>query len=304
SATMLRLIGIGLLLVMAALLVWAGPHGRTLRLRGWSAPLPPATGVLSQIGIGMVDLAAASAALFVLVPGVGLHAWPAFFMGYTLAIIAVLITHVPGGVGVFEAVMLIALPDTGRPQLVAALLAYRLIYYIAPLLVAVAIILVQEGRRWHRPITRTLRGVQVVASGLAPLMIAALVFLGGAVLLVSGSLPTVPWRAAALYAMLPLPFMEASHMAGSLVGAALLILSAGLYRRLDGAFWLTRILLLAGAIFSLLKGLDYEEALVMIVIAAALQWARPAFYRRTHFLADAFSPGWLVTVAVVVGLSI
>jgi phosphatidylglycerol lysyltransferase len=240
----------------------------------------------------------------VLVPGVGIDAWPAFFIGYTLAIIAVLITHVPGGVGVFEAVMLVALPNTGRPELVAALLAYRLIYYVGPLLVAIAIILLQEGRRWRRPIARTLRGVRIVASGMAPLMIAALVFLGGAVLLVSGSLPAVPWRVAALYRVLPLPFMEASHMAGSLIGAALLILSAGLYRRLDGAFWLTRILLIAGALFSLLKGLDYEEAVVMIVIAGALQWMRPAFYRRTHFLAEAFSPGWLATVAVVLGLSI
>jgi phosphatidylglycerol lysyltransferase len=304
STTMVRALGIGLLLILAALLVWAGPRGRTLRLRGWSAPVPAIPALLAQIGIGALDLAAASAALFVLVPGLGIEAWPAFFIGYTLAIIAVLITHVPGGVGVFEAVMLIALPHTSRPELVAALLVYRLIYYIAPLLLAVTIIAAQEGQRWHRPIARTLRGVHVVASGLAPVMIAALVFLGGAVLLVSGSLPAVPGRVAVLHAVLPLPFLEASHMAASLVGAALLILSAGLYRRLDGAFWLTRILLLAGATFSLLKGLDYEEATVMIVIAGMLQWTRPAFYRRTQLLAEAFTPGWLATVAVVLGLSI
>ena len=93
-------------------------------------------------------------------------------------------------------------------------------------------------------------------------------------------------------------------MAASLVGAALLILSAGLYRRLDGAFWLTRTLLLAGAAFSLLKGLDFEEAGVMLLIAALLQWTRPAFYRRTQLTAEALSPGWLATVAVALGLSI
>ena len=304
SPAILRGIGIILLVGIGGLLIWSGRRGRVLRLKRWSLPVPPSMTMAGQIGIGALDLAAASAALFVLVPGIGLEAWPAFFIGYTLAIIAVLITHVPGGVGVFEAVMLIALPGTGKPELVAALLAYRLIYYIAPLLVAAMLILAQEGRRWHRPIARTLRGVHVVASGMAPLMISALVFLGGAVLLVSGSLPAVPWRAETLHDALPLPFVEVSHMAGSLIGAALLILSAGLYRRLDGAFWLTRILLIAGAIFSLLKGLDYEEAVVMMLIAGALQWARPAFYRRTQFMAEAFSPGWLVTVAVVVGLSV
>lgn len=304
SPSLMRAIGVLMLLAIATVTVWGGKRGRTIRLRGWSAPVPPATGILARMGIGAVDLAAASAAMFVLVPGVGIADWPAFFIGYTLAIVAVLVTHVPGGIGVFEAVMLVALPGIGRPELVAALLAYRLVYYVAPLLMAIAIVLVREGRRWHGPIARTLNGARDVASGLAPMMIAALVFLGGAVLLVSGSLPTVPWRAATLSSMLPLPFTEVSHMAGSLIGAALLMLSAGLYRRLDGAFWLTRLLLMAGALFSLLKGLDYEEAAIMILIAAALQWTRPAFYRRTHLLADAFSPGWLATVAVVVGLSI
>jgi phosphatidylglycerol lysyltransferase len=304
SAGLLRATGIALLAVVAVVTVWAGRHGRTLRLRGWSAPIPPAPRLLAQIGISVVDLAAASAALFVLVPGVGLDQWPAFFVGYTLAIIAVLITHVPGGIGVFEAVMLAVLPDSGRPELVAALLAYRLIYYVAPLVIAVLVVLVQESRQWRRPIARTLVGMRAVASGLSPIMMAALVFLGGVVLLVSGSLPTVPRRAAMLSNLLPLPLTEISHLAASLVGAALLILSAGLYRRLDGAFWLTRLLLVAGAAFSLFKGLDYEEAATMLLIAAALQWTRPAFYRRTHLLAEALSPGWLATVGVMVGLSI
>ncbi|MCW2338123.1 phosphatidylglycerol lysyltransferase [Sphingobium sp. B2D3A] len=300
----LRAIGFALLLATAAGLLWSGGRGRTLHVGRWSVPLPPAKQIIALIGISALDLAAASAALFVLIPGIEISAWPAFFIGYTLAIVAVLVTHVPGGIGVFEAIMLIALPNVDRPELVAALLAYRLIYYIAPLIVAAVLIVVQEGARWHKPIGRTLRGAQVVASGMAPLMISALVFFGGTVLLISGSLPTIPWRANTVSDIVPLPFVELSHMAGSLIGAALLVLSAGLYRRLDGAFWLTRLLLLAGAVFSIVKGLDYEEAGVMLLIAAALQWSKPAFYRRTRLLAEAFSPGWLATIAVVVGLSI
>ncbi|MBN8831729.1 MAG: bifunctional lysylphosphatidylglycerol flippase/synthetase MprF [Sphingomonadales bacterium] len=304
SAAFLRALGIALLCAIIAIVIWAGPRGRLFHLRRWTVPLPPARSIIGLVGIGMLDLACASAALFVLIPGIDLSVWPAFFIGYTLAIVAVLISHVPGGIGVFEAIMLIALPSTNRPELVAALLAYRLIYYVAPLILAAMLILFQEGRRWHGPLARTWRGARIVATSMAPTMISALVFLGGAVLLVSGALPTVPWRAASLSGVLPLPFREASHMAGSLIGAALLVLSAGLYRRLDGAFWLTRVLLLAGALFSILKGLDYEEATVMLIITAALQWTRPAFYRRTRFLDEAFSPGWLATIVVVVGLSV
>jgi len=299
-----RAIGLALLAAVAGLLLWAGRAGRTLRLWSWSLPVPGWPLALTQIGVATLDLAAASAALFVLVPDVTLADWPAFFMGYTLAIVAVLISHVPGGVGVFEAVMVAALPDTARPELVAALLAYRLLYYLLPLFIAGVIVALQEGDRLRRPLGTTLRGVHAVASGIAPTMVSALVFLGGAVLLVSGSLPAEHSRMRLLFDVLPLPFVEASHLAASLIGATLLLLAPGLYRRLDGAFWLTRGLLIAGAIFSLTKGLDYEEATVMLLLAGLLQWTRAAFYRRTRLTREAFSPGWLLSVAVVVGLSI
>ncbi|MFT3964326.1 MAG: bifunctional lysylphosphatidylglycerol flippase/synthetase MprF [Sphingobium sp.] len=296
--------GMLLLLLIGGLLLWSGRHGRTLRLFRWSLPVPGYRLAAAQIAVAAVDLAAASGALLLLVPGTGAADWPAFFMGYILAIVAVLVTHVPGGVGVFEAIMIAALPAAPRPELIAALLGYRLVYYLLPLLVAAIIVAVQEGRRWQRPVAATLRGAQAVISGIAPTMIAALVFLGGMVLLVSGSLPALRGRADLLLRIVPLPFVEASHLAASLVGVALLILSPGLYRRLDGAFWLTRALLLAGAAFSLLKGLDYEEAGVMLVLAALLQWTRGAFYRRTRLTQDMLSPGWLATVAVMVGLPI
>lgn len=296
--------GVALLATVALGMLCAGPHGRTLRLARLTLPLPSRSQIAAQIGVAAVDLAAASAALFVLVPGVHAGDFPAFFIGYTLAIIAVLVTHVPGGIGIFEAVMVAALPAENRPGLVAALLAYRLIYYLLPLLLGAILVAVQEGRRWRGPLASTLRGVQVIASGLAPVMISALVFVGGAVLLVSGALPAVPGRMRTLFSLLPLPFVEASHMAASLAGAALLILAGGLYRRLDGAFWMTRLLLIAGAGFSLLKGLDYEEATAMLLIAGLLQLARPAFYRRTLLTAEALTPGWIATIALAVGLSV
>ena len=82
-------------------------------------------------------------------------------------------------------------------------------------------------------------------------------------LLLSGSLPALSVRLRALRDFVPLPFIEASHIAASLAGTTLLLLAPALYRRLDGAFVATRALLLAGAIFSLAKGFDYEEALIL-----------------------------------------
>ncbi|HEX7854286.1 MAG TPA: bifunctional lysylphosphatidylglycerol flippase/synthetase MprF [Sphingobium sp.] len=301
---MWRTVGVLLLAGIGGILLWAGRDGRSLRLARWHLKVPGYRLALTQILVASIDLAAASAALLILVPGTGMADWPAFFMGYTLAIIVVLITHVPGGVGVFEAIMIAALPAAPRPELIAALLGYRLVYYLIPLLIAAIIVAGQEGQRWRRPVRATLRGAQVVASGIAPIMVGALVFLGGMVLLISGSLPAKRGRLDILSDIVPLPFVEASHMGASLVGAALLLLSAGLYRRLDGAVWLTRVLLVAGAAFSLLKGLDYEEATIMLIVAAILQWTKSAFYRRTRLTQEVLTPGWLAMVAMMIGLPI
>src|SRR5262249_18090565 len=91
------------------------------------------------------------------------------------------------------------------------------------------------------------------------------------------------------------------HVAASLVGTGLLLLVPGLYRRLDGAFLATRTLLLAGAAFSLAKGIDYEEAIVCLTLAGLLQWTRGAFYRCTAFTQQPLTAGWIASVAVVIG---
>ena len=73
---------------------------------------------------------------------------------------------------------------------------------------------------------------------LAPGVYAAMALLGGAVLLWSSATPAVPVRLEFLQSLLPLPVVEASHLLGSIAGLWLLLLARGLYRRLDGAYWL------------------------------------------------------------------
>lgn len=98
---------------------------------------------------------------------------------------------------------------------------------------------------------------------------------------------------------LPLPFVEASHLAASLAGTLLLFLAPGLLRRLDGAFVATRALLVA-AILLLAKGFDYEEALILTGIIAALQWSRTAFYRRTALIDAPLSTGWIAAALTAI----
>lgn len=272
---------------------------RAIDVGGWRTPLPTFGRSIEMTAVATLDLAAASAALFVLLPAHDPALYPAFFLGYALAIIAALISHVPGGLGVFEAVVLATVPGD-KAQLLAALLAYRAIYYLLPLLFAALLLVWHEGKAWRGPARQITRAGQSLLRELAPPLLAALVFAGGLILLLSGSTPAEASRMHALRHILPLPFVEASHIAASLSGTLLLFLSPGLLRRLDGAFAATRALLLAGAAFSFAKGGDYEEALVLIAICAALHWSRPAFYRKTSLLDAPLSTGWTIAALTAI----
>lgn len=300
-ASVQRGIGIAILIVTLGVLAMLRGPAREVKLWHWRLRCPSLPQALAMIATSAIDLARASAALLILVPGAGLHAFPAFFLGYALAIIAALVTHVPGGVGVFEAVMLAVLPDTDPSHVLAALILYRLIYYVFPLLVAGALLAIHERRQLRKPLA-AIRAVGLAMHGLAPTFLAALVFVGGVVLLVSGSLPAIHARLRDLHAFIPLPFVEASHIAASLAGTALLLIAPALYRRLDAAFHLCRTLLLAGALFSLVKGVDYEEAMILLIIAGLLQLSRTAFYRKTA-LTSTLSTRALLSVAVAVALA-
>ncbi|WP_288408776.1 bifunctional lysylphosphatidylglycerol flippase/synthetase MprF [uncultured Sphingomonas sp.] len=274
-----------------------------IRLFAFTLPLPSPGLLLLQIAIALVDIACASAALFVLIPGAAPALLPAFILAYTLGIVAAVVTHVPGGIGVFEAVVLAVVP-VDRATLFAALIAYRVLYYLLPLGFGVLVLAWHEGARQRRRSVRFLSGVRAVATGVAPLALSVATFMAGAMLLLSGSLPSVRARMGDLAAILPLPMIEFSSIAASLTGTALLLLAPALYRRLDGAFLATRTLLIAAALFSIGKGLDYEEATACLTVAALLQWTRSAFYRRTALTGQPVGAGWVASVAAVIALTV
>ena len=294
-----RLIGLVVPLVIAGI-VLAHRAGGTVQLLGWRMPLPNWRQSLALLLVSAIDLAAASGALFVLLPGAAPSLFPILFLAYAVAVVVALVSHVPGGIGVFEAVVIATMPQ-GNAVILAALIAYRVVYYIAPLIVAAILMAVHEGRQWRGPNADRTRAI---ALPVAPLLLGVLVFLSGAMLLVSGSLPAAADRMAAIAGIVPLAVSEMAHVAASLVGVALLFVALGLYRRLDGACVLARMLLLAGAVLSLVKGLDYEEASVLLLGAILLQWTRAAFYRRTRLIAEPLSFEWLVAVGAAVALSV
>jgi glycosyltransferase 2 family protein len=132
------------LIVLAAYVVWAWWRPRVIGRDGWSVTLPGGPLTLLQIAIGIVDLSCCALAMYMLVPdepGIGFVTVAVIFVSATLLGFA---SHSPGGLGVFDAAMLVALWQYDKEELLAGLLLFRLLYYVVPFALSLAILGVRE----------------------------------------------------------------------------------------------------------------------------------------------------------------
>ncbi|HEY8096773.1 MAG TPA: bifunctional lysylphosphatidylglycerol flippase/synthetase MprF, partial [Methylobacter sp.] len=104
--------------------------------------------------------------------------------------------------------------------------------------------------------------------------------------------------------LVPLPIVELSHLMGSLIGLLLLFLSRGIWLKIDAAWYSSLFLLGLGIVASLLKGFDWREALVLLIILMLILPTRNHFQRRSSLLHMPFSKSWLAMVAMVLAGSI
>jgi phosphatidylglycerol lysyltransferase len=289
-------IGVLLLAMVAGYLVAARLRPGPYRVAAWRLRLPAPPIAAAQLGVSLLDWGLAAAVLYVLLPA-GLSIGFLAFVGlFALANLGGLISNVPGGVGVFEAVVLLAIPSgSASAAVAAALIAYRLIYYLLPLGVAVVLLGGHQLLSGDRVAQRLGNWTLV----LAPNLFALMVFTAGIMLLASSAVPSLGARMTTLADVVPLGVIELSHFLASIAGLLLLLIAWGLRRRLDGAYLATLAILAAGAVLSLLRGLHVEQAALLILTMLALAPCRRAFYRRTTLLEERFSAGWLLAVAAV-----
>ncbi|TWU56353.1 bifunctional lysylphosphatidylglycerol flippase/synthetase MprF [Rubripirellula reticaptiva] len=309
-----RPLGIIMLILASTFFAGCALRKTPIHFHGINFQPPPLRIGLAQVGIAMCDFLFASATLFILLPadvGIGFFPFTAIFL---LAIIIALISHVPGGLGVLELVFVTMLPQSSH-GLVASLLAFRVIYYLVPLMIAIVSIAIasivnvakQTCKRRVDPNIdpRSRVGLVVdVTRVVAPRIITGAIFVAGLILLISGSLPAAEGRMKFVREAMPLPVVEISHLLGSIIGALLLILARALQRRIDAAWTLTAILLGAGIVVSLSKGFDYEEASVLAILLLALLPCRSYFYRKGSLLSPSISIDWLASIVMSLGLSI
>ncbi|MFB2551212.1 bifunctional lysylphosphatidylglycerol flippase/synthetase MprF [Ensifer soli] len=295
-AGVLRLVA-ALIVAVLVFVVIATRDGRILRIGRVSLRLPDSRTASRQFLVTVLDLAASASVLYVLLPD-GAMSWPAFLAVYSVAVGLGVLSHVPAGLGVFETVIVAALGQaTDVDSVLGALVLYRFIYHVLPLTLAVLFVVATELRGlWRRPVASSLRRV---AGQLSPLLIATLAFILGAMLVFSSVTPTPDDNLAFLSAYVPLPVMEGAHFLASLLGLALIVVSRGLARRLDGAWWAGIAIALVALLFSLLKAVALIEAGFLALLIVSLVATRRLYVRPATFTSERLTLPWLTAMAAL-----
>ncbi|WEX87540.1 bifunctional lysylphosphatidylglycerol flippase/synthetase MprF [Sinorhizobium garamanticum] len=292
----LRIIAIVVLGGLLTTFILAG-EGREVSIGRLTLRLPDSRTASRQFLVTALDLAASASVLYVLLPS-GAIGWPAFLAVYSFAVGIGVLSHVPAGLGVFEAVMIATL---GRAvdvdTILGALVLYRLIYHVLPLLIAIVVIVGVEVRQFAgRPAASSVRRI---GGRIAPLLLATLALVLAIMLVLSSVTPTPDKNLAFLESYVPLPLLEGAHFLASLLGLALVIVARGLALRLDGAWWASIVIATVALLLSLLKAVALAEAGMLAFFVVGLLASRRLFVRPASLFGQALTPPWLTAIGVV-----
>lgn len=139
-----RILAFVILGVLACYIAWVWSAPREIGKGGWKVHLPNGPLTLIQIGIGILDLGCCAVAMYMLMPdepNIGFITLAVVFVSATLLGFA---SHSPGGLGVFDAAMLVALWQFNKEELLAGLLIFRVLYYLVPFAFALVVLGARE----------------------------------------------------------------------------------------------------------------------------------------------------------------
>jgi phosphatidylglycerol lysyltransferase len=221
-------------------------------------------------------------------PHTALGAATGFWLSYLFAMASL----IPSGIGIFEAAITHFLaPQVAQPEnVVAAALAYRILYYLFPWLLATLLmgIVATAPRIGTRmpALAERLRKLEPTLQEILTETLAILALIAGGVLWFSAAVPPLHDRVLLVAHNLPAAelLIAASHFTSVVAGGLLLLLSFGLQHRHRESWLLTMGALIVGAVFTFLKGLDWEEAAFLLSVAAVFWWARDRYDRRGRAL--------------------
>jgi len=275
---------------------------------GHEVELPDWKMALVQVVLATVDVAVTAAIMHALLPPTAGLNYLRFLGVYLASYTAGLAASVPGGLGVFDTAMLLGLsPYLEPPQIIGAIVVFRLYYYIIPLFLAGGMFTGNEillrGKGFMAGAAR-LTGMQGLARVSEPdfavTAATGAVAICGALLLCIGVIEARPD-----FSWMDPDFAEVAETAGSfmpsLVGAALIVLALKLAQRVSLAWGTTIVLLLLAATYTISQGERIWVSGALVAAALLLLPFRSAFYRKATLFSG---PMQAVTVVPLAALAV
>ena len=295
----LQSLGVLLLVVPLLYVGWNALRRTPVTIGAWMLTPPGARLGLCQCLLGSADLVLASLVLYVLVHGASDISFLPFLGAYLLAMVAGVVSNVPGAVGVFESAMLLLLPDIPVAILLGSILAYRLIYYLVPLLLALMLVVAHEVVEHRAKLQQLSLAGMAWGTRVVPQVIGATVFFVGTYLLVGAAIPFTPLEHGLFGSLVPIPLLELAHLLSSAIGVGLLLLARGLFRRLHGAYSATVILLAVGSVMMFIHRDSMLQSALLLLILMLTWLSRAEFYRGRGLLDQRFDTSWVLSIVLV-----
>src|SRR3978361_822065 len=139
-----RLAAFAIIMALVGYVFWVWAQPRRVGRGPWTVVLPGGPLTLLQIAIGIVDLSFCALAMYVLVPDEPNLGFVVVAVIFVSAPLLGFVSHSPGGLGVFDAAMLVGLWQMDREELLAGMLLFRVLYYLAPFFISVILLTLRE----------------------------------------------------------------------------------------------------------------------------------------------------------------
>lgn len=270
-------VGVGLYLPLFLIL-------HIIRSKKGSPSLVSANSTLKLILISIIEWFAVFLAIWILCRTLGISISAAnLFPVYIVAACAGIISMIPGGLGSFDLVFIWGMQDLHIPEekVLVLLLFYRIGYYFLPFFISLVFFVKLYWKKWNQTWNDL---PKAVVQRLSHVILTMLVFLSGLILLLSASVPGIMSRLKVAQELLSFPIINVSHQLSVAAGFLLLGLSRGIEYSVKRAYELTMFALILAALFSIFKGIDYEEAIFLIIVALLLRMSKGQFYRESYVL--------------------
>lgn len=223
------------------------------------------------------------------------------FPVYVVATCAGIISMIPGGLGTFDLVFIWGMQYLHVPEekVLVVLLFYRIGYYLIPFLISTILFIKLYWEKWNQTWSNI---PTTIIQNVSHIIVTFLVFLSGLILLLSASVPGIMNRIRIAQEILSFPVINISHQLSVAAGFLLLGLSRGIEYRVKRTYEMTMLVLILAALFSIFKGIDYEEAIFLITVALLLKISKGHFHRESYVLTWSKTTFDIMIIAVIISM--